>query len=61
MKLKKARLFGYNRPGSRIDDRFAKTEEVLLSEGCAIEGERDCYFEYIDEDVDEILIDRIYS
>jgi very-short-patch-repair endonuclease len=59
--LEIARLYGYSRLGSRIEDRLDEAVEILLIEGCATETAADGYIEYVAADVDRILLDRVYG
>ena len=59
--LEIARLYGYQRTGSKIKNHINNAVDILVSEGCAEFGESDETIEFIDVNSDRILLDRIYS
>lgn len=59
--LEIARLYGYQRTGSKIKNRINDAVDILLSEGCARLDASDETIEFIDVDADRLLLNRIYG
>lgn len=59
--LEIARLYGYQRTGSKIRTHINDAVDMLISEDCAKLGASGETIEFIDVDADRILLNRIYG
>jgi len=59
--LEVARLYNYQRTGSNIKNRINAAIDVLVGEGCARLDESNDRIEFVDANVDQQLLNRIYS
>jgi len=59
--LEIARLYDYQRIGSKIKERTDEAVDVLLTEGCAELSNDGKYVRYVDVDARSRLLDRVYQ
>jgi very-short-patch-repair endonuclease len=59
--LEIARLYNYERTGSKIKNRISDAVDVLVETGCARVDPSSQRLEYVEADVDERLLNRIYE